>query len=90
MTGLDDGVARFLDAEPRFVRMFDDILAFLESWIPEYVLVNRSYLTVALGCTGGQHRSVYMTEKLAETLRESHEAIHTRHNELPGNAVNSS
>ena len=64
--------------------MYDDILAFLKRWIPEYLSFNRSYLTVALGCTGGQHRSVYMTEKLARALGAVHDPVHTRHNELSG------
>ncbi len=46
--------------------MYEDILRFLQRWIPEYNSVHRGYLTVAIGCTGGQHRSVYMTEKLAQ------------------------
>jgi UPF0042 nucleotide-binding protein len=62
--------------------MYDDILAFLRRWIPEYVNFNRSYLTVAIGCTGGQHRSVYMTEKLAAGLKEHHDSVLTRHNEI--------
>lgn len=90
LNGLDDEVAAFLDNQPAFIRMYEDILGFLERWIPEYVNVNRSYLTVALGCTGGQHRSVYMTRKLATALRTSHEPVHTRHNELAGHDKNSS
>lgn len=83
LTGLDTTVADFLDAQPAFVQMYEDILAFLRRWIPEYVSFHRSYLTVALGCTGGQHRSVYMTEKLAAALKEHHEPVLTRHNEVP-------
>ena len=75
-------LAEFLDADPKYTRMYEDILAFLTHWIPEYVSFDRSYLTIALGCTGGQHRSVYMTEKLAAALREKHEAVLTRHNEI--------
>lgn len=82
LTGRDDEVMRFLDAQPAFVRMFDDIHGFLNQWIPHYESVNRGYLTVACGCTGGQHRSVYMAEKLATALRLSHEPVLTRHNEL--------
>jgi UPF0042 nucleotide-binding protein len=82
LTGLDEEVKKFLDAQAPFVSMFDDILGFLTRWIPQYHKVHRRYLTVAIGCTGGQHRSVYMTEKLAVALRESHDAILTRHNEL--------
>ena len=58
LTGLDEPVARFLDSDARFRRMCDDILGFLTHWIPEYVSFDRSYLTIAIGCTGGQHRSV--------------------------------
>lgn len=83
LNGLDEPVARFLDSHPAFVQMFEDILGFLRRWIPEYVNFNRSYLTVAIGCTGGQHRSVYMTEKLARALKEHHEPVLTRHNEIP-------
>ena len=81
-TGQHREVGEFLDAQPAFVRMYEDILAFLLRWIPEYVNFDRSYLTVALGCTGGQHRSVYMTEKLAKALQAKHEPVLTRHNEL--------
>ena len=84
LTGRDPEVGKFLDSEPDFTQMYEDILAFLLRWIPKYVSVDRSYLTVALGCTGGQHRSVYMTEKLEQALKETHDPVHTRHNELPG------
>jgi len=82
LTGRDSEVSDFLDAQPAFIAMHDDILTFLKRWIPEYIDVHRSYLTVAVGCTGGQHRSVYMADKLAAALREVHEPVLTRHNEL--------
>ena len=82
LTGLDEEVAAFLDGQERFVAMYEDILGFLKRWIPEYENVNRGYLTVAIGCTGGQHRSVWMTEKLAAALREIHDPVLTRHNGL--------
>ncbi len=82
-TGLDDEVQQFLDGQETFVEMFEDILRFLRRWVPHYESAKRGYLTVAIGCTGGQHRSVYMTEKLAAALREYHEPILTRHNGLP-------
>jgi len=88
LTGRDKEVSDFLDAQPTFIAMYDDILAFLQRWIPEYGDVHRSYLTVAIGCTGGQHRSVYMTDKLALALRESHDPVLTRHNELPAHILN--
>ena len=88
-TGLDVEVGEFLDQQELFKRMYDDILAFLTRWIPEYVSFDRSYLTVAIGCTGGQHRSVYMTEKLATALREIHDPVLSRHSELPSHTGNS-
>ena len=83
LDGRDSEVAAFLDANADFTQMYQDILAFLERWIPKYRSFDRSYLTVALGCTGGQHRSVYMTEKLANALQETHQPVHKVHNELP-------
>ena len=83
LTGRDTEVGEFLDAEPDFTQMYEDILAFLRRWIPKYLSFDRSYLTVAIGCTGGQHRSVYMTEKLAAALKETHDPVHKLHNELP-------
>jgi len=88
LTGEDQEVTEFLDAQPAFVAMYDDILAFLKHWIPEYNNVSRGYLTVAIGCTGGQHRSVYMTCKLAEALRSLHDPVLTRHNEIGNHRLN--
>ncbi len=88
LTGEDHEVIEFLDAQPAFVAMYDDILAFLKRWIPEYNSVNRGYLTVAIGCTGGQHRSVYMTCKLADALRSLHDPVLTRHNEIGSHRLN--
>jgi len=82
-TGLDDEVQEFLDEQETFAEMFQDIFQFLRRWVPHYESAKRGYLTVAIGCTGGQHRSVYMAEKLAAALREHHEPILTRHNSLP-------
>jgi len=82
LTGLDDEVSEFLDSHDSFVAMYEDILAFLERWIPRYREAHRGYLTVALGCTGGQHRSVAMVEKLAKALHQGGDPVSTRHNEL--------
>jgi len=87
LNGLDEEVQRFLDKQVKFVEMFEDIRQFLGRWVPHYENANRGYLTIALGCTGGQHRSVYMTEKLAATLREQHDPILTRHNSLPEHRI---
>jgi UPF0042 nucleotide-binding protein len=83
LTGRDPAVMEYLEKSEAVQRMYDDILGFLEKWIPEYMDFNRNYLTVALGCTGGQHRSVYMTEKLAAVLARKYDHVLTRHNELP-------
>ena len=80
-SGLDAEVAEFLDSHQSFVDMHDDILAFLERWIPRYRDANRGYLTVAVGCTGGRHRSVYMVEKLAASLEAAGEPVSKRHNQ---------
>jgi UPF0042 nucleotide-binding protein len=87
LDGRDEEVIHFLDDQPEFGRMFRDILAFLKRWIPRYESVNRGYLTVACGCTGGQHRSVYMADKLAAALRDVHDQVLTRHNALGPNTL---
>lgn len=87
LTGQDKEVSEFLDAQEPFIRMYEDILRFLQRWIPEYNSVHRGYLTVAIGCTGGQHRSVYMTEKLAQALREIHDPILIRHSGLGSHTI---
>lgn len=82
-TGRDQAVADFLDAQEVFQSMYTDIFGFLERWIPHYQSFSRHYLTIAIGCTGGQHRSVYMVEKLTRELKSVHPQVHMRHNELP-------
>lgn len=83
LTGLDDDVMKFLENQPLVGRMFDELKMFLETWIPRFEADNRSYMTIALGCTGGQHRSVYLTKLLAEHFRQSRENVLIRHRELP-------
>ena len=82
LTGLDSEVIKFLDAQEAFSEMYEDIVGFLNRWIPKFEDAHRGYLTIAIGCTGGQHRSVHMTEKLAAELRKHHEPVLTRHNNL--------
>lgn len=82
LNGRDKEVTDFLEAQPVFNVMYEDILGFLKRWIPKYDDIHRGYLTVAIGCTGGQHRSVFMTDKLARALRVVHDPVLTRHNEL--------
>jgi UPF0042 nucleotide-binding protein len=80
LTGMDAPVIAFLDAQPSAVELYGDIQAFIEKWLPSFKTDNRSYLTVALGCTGGQHRSVYMAERLARYFGPT-ERVVLRHRE---------
>ena len=66
LTGRDQPVADFLEQQKDTQRMFDDISTFVKSWIPSFQADGRAYLTIAVGCTGGQHRSVYLTERLSD------------------------
>jgi RNase adapter protein RapZ len=82
LNGKDQPVKAFLDAAPAVQEMIDDIVEFLHKWIPRYQESQRSYLTVAIGCTGGMHRSVYVAEAIAARLGGASHAIRTHHNEL--------
>lgn len=84
LDGRDPEVARFLEAQPQTRELLEDIVGFLEKWLPRYEDVKRTYMTVAIGCTGGQHRSVFITERVAERLGRRYTHILTRHTELPG------
>ncbi|BBE50139.1 RNase adapter protein RapZ [Ferriphaselus amnicola] len=81
LTGRDAPVIQFLEPLPAVQQMYDDIRSFVERWLPAYVADNRSYLTVAVGCTGGQHRSVYLTERLAHHFAPQQQVL-VRHREL--------
>ena len=81
-SGQDEQVIRFLNEQPESGSMFQDIARFLEDWLPYYETNDRTYMTVAIGCTGGRHRSVYMTEKLARHLREAGIDVQIRHRDL--------
>ncbi|MEX0429925.1 RNase adapter RapZ [Spiribacter insolitus] len=83
LTGRDQPVIDFLDATPLVARYRRQISDFMEDWLPVFEAENRSYLTVAIGCTGGQHRSVYLVEALAANLRQHDVAVTVRHRELP-------
>jgi len=84
LTGRDAPVIRFLEENPMAREMFDDLCGFLERWLPRFENDQRTYLTVAIGCTGGQHRSVYMVEKLATRFRGRFADVLVRHRELEG------
>jgi UPF0042 nucleotide-binding protein len=80
-TGKDEVIQKFLENEPMVLEMLSDIQHYLDKWLPSFDQDNRSYLTVGIGCTGGQHRSVYMVEQLATHFKQHHKVI-TRHREL--------
>jgi RNase adapter protein RapZ len=82
LSGRDAAVARFLDHEEDVGRFFADVRDFIERWLPSLVRSNRSYLTVAVGCTGGQHRSVYLAERLAAHFTSAHGQALIRHRDL--------
>ncbi len=81
LTGRDAAVAQFLLAQPAVQKMQGDISSFVRQWLPELAANHRSYVTVAIGCTGGQHRSVYLAEQLALAFAPDWQAI-CRHREL--------
>lgn len=81
MTGRDAAVAEWLEQQPSVQRMTDDIRTFLEHWMPEYQKQDRAYLTIAIGCTGGKHRSVYLVEKLAKEFDGRFDHIIIKHRE---------
>jgi UPF0042 nucleotide-binding protein len=82
LNGLDQPVAEYLAGLESVRAMIEDLSAFLERRVREFSQANRSYLTVAVGCTGGQHRSVYIAEKLAEHFRKEYPQVLTRHGSL--------
>jgi UPF0042 nucleotide-binding protein len=71
LTGRDGPVIAYLESQPDVARMLEDIAGFIGRWLPAYINDSRSYLTVAIGCTGGQHRSVYISERLADRFRDN-------------------
>ena len=78
-TGLDQPVSEYLGKHAQVQNMITDLCNFLDRWIPEFVLTNRSYLTIAIGCTGGQHRSVYLVEQLVRHFRKKYPQVLARH-----------
>jgi len=81
-TGLDQPVVDFLKEHDVVKQMYDDINKFLANWIPKFEYENRSYLTIAIGCTGGQHRSVYLAQKLCDAYRARRSHVHVRHRDI--------
>ncbi len=87
LTGRDPAVIRFLENHTDVAKLIDDIAGFVASRVPEYQKSNRGYLTVAIGCTGGQHRSVYVVERLARRFALEHPQVKARHTALGARVV---
>lgn len=81
-TGNDSGVIEFLESQVDVASMLADIIGYLTRWIPKFQANNRSYLTVSIGCTGGQHRSVYIANRLYEHFSSQHQFVQIIHKEL--------
>jgi UPF0042 nucleotide-binding protein len=82
LTGLDPPVIEFLEHQPEVMEMVADLRRLLETWMPRFEASERSYLTVTIGCTGGQHRSVYIAEALARHFNGIRDYVMVRHREL--------
>ena len=82
LSGLDRPVQEYLQNQPMVNEMFEDITNILARWVPRFEANSRVYMTVAIGCTGGQHRSVYMAQRLAEHLTNDYDNVLVRHREL--------
>ncbi|MVW74735.1 RNase adapter RapZ [Pseudomonas xionganensis] len=81
-SGLDQPVIDYLAAQADVEEMFQDILTYLNKWLPRFAASNRAYVTIAIGCTGGHHRSVYLANRLGETLKPTLKNVQTRHRDL--------
>lgn len=82
LSGKDAPVREFLEAEPLVTEYLADTTRWLDAWLPRFEQDDRSYVTIAIGCTGGRHRSVYLVEQLAAHYRETREGVLTFHREL--------
>ncbi|WP_349572072.1 RNase adapter RapZ [Azotobacter salinestris] len=81
-SGLDRPVADYLAAQPDVEDMYQDIQAYLQKWLPRFAASNRAYVTIAIGCTGGHHRSVYLADRLGRALKQSLKNVQVRHRDL--------
>ena len=82
LTGKDQAVIEFLEEQVTVTEMREDIERYLERWLPRYQANNRSYITIAVGCTGGQHRSVYLCERLLARFDQSFHDVQVRHRDI--------
>lgn len=81
LTGLDGPVQNFLGSQPLVTKFIWQIQNLIETWLPHLERNNRSYVTIAIGCTGGQHRSVYVAEELSKRFKDFHPDVQIRHRE---------
>ena len=86
LTGRDPEVIRFLESQTAVAPLIDDIATFMRKRVDDFMKSNRGYLTVAIGCTGGQHRSVYIVERLVERFAEAYPQVTARHTALRDSA----
>lgn len=82
LTGMDKPVINYLNDHGEVKEMLDDVMGFVEKWIPKFEADNRSYITISIGCTGGQHRSVYIVNRLAKLIKTKHNNVLSRHREI--------
>ena len=83
LTGKDEAVKSWLENDQQVLKMTQDIQNFMNTWLPAFKNAQRSYVTIGIGCTGGKHSSVYLAEKLANSLRNEHENVLVHHREMP-------
>lgn|SRR5690554_2075905 len=81
-TGLDEPVAHYLAGQPLITKFIHQVETFIDTWLPYFERSNRSYLTIAIGCTGGQHRSVYIAEELGKRFQDRIQSLKVKHREL--------
>jgi RNase adapter protein RapZ len=82
LTGKDNEVIEFLENEPVVLEMYEDIKNYMSRWLPRYQANNRSYITISIGCTGGQHRSVYLSERLKAQFADQFVDVQVRHRDI--------
>ena len=82
-TGQAPQVKKFIEAHPETDGVANDVIGMLLNWIPLYQKSQRAYLTIAIGCTGGKHRSVYMTERVGEALVKHFDGVSVSHRDMP-------
>lgn len=82
LNGRDPAIAEYLSTQPEVTAMQEDITRFLDRWLPTYEAQDRAYVTIAIGCTGGQHRSVYLVEQLAPHFKKRFAQVVIKHREL--------